>query len=133
MRRQMLECCPDAQPKFVATLPNHKLIFAGWSRKWRGGVASSKLCKGEKLIGAIYEISERCLRSLDKCEGYPTTYDRMNITVFTEFSAPVEAITYVKVEDVQDWKDIIASRFGYQLKRGDSRRDGELRLLSLLC
>jgi len=88
MRRQMLECCPDAQPKFVATLPNHKLIFAGWSRKWRGGVASSKLCKGEKLIGAIYEISERCLRSLDKCEGYPTTY------------------------------------FGYQLKRGDSRRDG---------
>lgn len=57
----------------------------------------------------------------------------MNITVFTEFGDPVEAITYVKVEDVQDWKDIIASRFRYQLKRGDSRRDGELRLLSLLC
>jgi len=132
-RKQMSERCPDAQPKFVATQPNHKLIFAGRSRKWNGGVASIKACKGEKVIGAIYEISERCLSSLNKCEGYPTTYNRKNIVVFAELGDPVEAITYVKVEDVQDWKDIIASRFGYQLKRGDSRRDGELRLLSLLC
>ena len=97
-RSQMLERCPDSQPKFVASLPNHKLIFAGWSRKWHGGVAGIKPYKGEKVIGAIYEISERCLRSLDKYEGYPTTYNRKNIIVFTEFGDPVEAITYVKVE-----------------------------------
>jgi len=97
-RKQMSQRCPDAQLKFVATLPNHKLIFAGWSKKWCGGVASIKPCEGEKVIGAIYEISERCLRSLDKCEGYPTTYGRENIIVFTGFDDPVEAITYVKVE-----------------------------------
>lgn len=101
-RKQMSERCPDAQPKFVATLPNHKLIFAGWSRKWRAGVASIKLCKGEKVIGAIYEISERCLSSLDKHEGYPTTYTRMNIIVFTDLGDPVEAVTYVKVEQSEE-------------------------------
>lgn len=97
-RKQMSQRCLDAQPKFVATLPNHKLIFAGWSKKWCGGVASIKPCEGEKVIGAIYEISKRCLRSLNKCEGYPTTYGRENVTVFTGSDAPVRAITYVKVE-----------------------------------
>jgi gamma-glutamylcyclotransferase (GGCT)/AIG2-like uncharacterized protein YtfP len=85
-------------PKFIANLPNHKLIFAGWSRKWCGGVASIKPCRGEKVIGAVYEISEMCLKSLDKHEGYPTIYNRRKVMVFTEFGDPVGAIAYVKVE-----------------------------------
>lgn len=97
-REQMSQRCQDAQPKFIATLPKHKLIFAGWSEKWSGGVASIKPCEGEKVIGAIYEIAEQCLESLNKCEGYPRTYSRPDITVFTGSDAPVEAITYVKVE-----------------------------------
>jgi len=100
--KQMLARCPDAKPKFTVTLPNHELIFTGWSRQWRGGVASIKLCKGKKVIGAIYEISERCLRSLDKYEGYPTTYARMNIIVFTDLGDPIEAITYVKIEQSEE-------------------------------
>jgi gamma-glutamylcyclotransferase (GGCT)/AIG2-like uncharacterized protein YtfP len=101
-RRQMSERCPDSQPKFVATLPNHRLIFAGWSRKWHGGVASIKPHRGEKVIGVIYEISERCLNSLDKYEGYPATYDRKNIVVFTEFGDPAEAVTYIKTEQSEE-------------------------------
>ena len=97
-REQMRERCPDAQPQFIAKLPNHKLIFAGWSRKWCGGVASMKPCKGEKVIGAVYEISEMCLKSWDKHEGYPTIYNRRKVMVFTEFGDPVGAIAYVKVE-----------------------------------
>ncbi|GAG35677.1 unnamed protein product [marine sediment metagenome] len=97
-RKQMSHRCDDSQPKFVATLPNHKLIFAGRSKDWNGGVASIKPCKGEKVIGAIYEISEQCLRSLDIYENYPTTYGRENVTVFTGSDVPVRAITYVKVE-----------------------------------
>jgi len=97
-REQMLERCPDAQPKFIATLPNHKLIFAGWSRMWRGGLASIKPCRGEKVIGAVYEISQICLSSLDEHEGYPGIYNRKKVMVFTEFGDPVEAIAYVKSE-----------------------------------
>ena len=97
-RKQMAERCSDAKPKFAVTLPNHELIFTGWSRQWRGGIASIKLHRGARVEGAIYEISERCLRILDKYEGYPTTYTRKNIIVFTGLGDPVEAITYVKIE-----------------------------------
>ena len=101
-RKQMLERCPDAQPRFTATLPNHRLVFVGWSREWHGGVASIKLCKGKRVAGAIYEISQRCLNTLDKHEGYPAIYNRKNIVVFTDLDDPVEAITYVKVEQSEE-------------------------------
>lgn len=98
----MSERCRDALPKFAATLPNYRLIFTGWSRKWNGGVASIKPSKGEKVMGGVYEITERCLRTLDKCEGYPTVYHRMNILVFTDLGDPVQAITYTKVEQSEE-------------------------------
>jgi len=100
--KQMSERCPDAQPKFTATLPNYKLIFTGWARRWRGGVASIKPLRGEKVIGALYEISDRDLRLLDKYEGYPTIYNRMDVVVFTEDGDPVKAVTYVKAEQSEE-------------------------------
>ena len=103
-RQQMAERCPEAKPKFIATLPNYKLIFAGWSRKWHGGVASIKPFRGEKVTGAIYEISERDLRLLDKHEGYPATYNRIDIVAFNEDGEPVKAVTYIKVEQSEETK-----------------------------
>ncbi len=101
-RRQMSERCPDSQPKFVATLANHKLIFTGWSRKWHGGTASIRSLRGDKVIGAIYEISDRDLRLLDKHEGYPAIYDRVNKMVITEAGDYVEAVTYIKREQSEE-------------------------------
>jgi len=101
-RKQMSERCPDSQPKFIATLPNYKLIFTGWSRKWRGGVASIKPFQGERVIGAVYEISPACLRSLDKYEGYPNTYSHLNVRVITEDGDRVEAVTYIKREQSEE-------------------------------
>ena len=89
-RKQMLERCPDSKPKFVAILPNYKLIFAGWSRKWRGGIATIKRLRGEKVLGAVYDISEQCLRHLDR---YEEGYAKLKVTVFDEDGEPVEAIT----------------------------------------
>ena len=63
-KKQMMERCPDSKPVFTATLPNYKLVFAGWSRQWRGGVASIKSFRGDRVRGAIYEVSEQCLRQL---------------------------------------------------------------------
>ncbi len=101
-RKQMSERCPNAQPKFIATLPNHKLIFAGWSRKWHGGTASIKPFQGEKVIGAVYEIPERDLGLLDKHEGYPAIYNRLNKMVITEDGDRVEAVTYSKREQSEE-------------------------------
>ena len=92
-RKQMLERCPDSKPEFIATLPNYKLVFVGWSRQWRGGVASIRHFGGEKVIGAIYEVSEQCLRQLDK---YESSYNRLKVTVFNEDGEAIQAITYIK-------------------------------------
>jgi gamma-glutamylcyclotransferase (GGCT)/AIG2-like uncharacterized protein YtfP len=101
-QKQMLALCPDALAKFPATLPNYKLVFAGWSRKWGGGVASVKPTKGEKVVGGVYEITERCLRTLDRHEGCPTVYSHVNIRVFTELGDIIEAVTFVKAEQSEE-------------------------------
>lgn len=101
-KKQMKERCPDSKPMFVATLPNYKLVFAGWSRHWRGGVATIKHFRGEKVLGAIYEVSERDLRRLDKYEGYPDSYNRLDVTVFDEDGKPVKAVTYIKSGQLEE-------------------------------
>jgi len=105
-QKQMLERCPDSKPRFVATLPNYKLVFVGWSRQWRGGVASIKPFRGERVPGAIYEISDRDLRRLDSCEGYregyPGDYNRLNVTVFDEKGESIAATTYIKARQSEE-------------------------------
>jgi gamma-glutamylcyclotransferase len=103
-QKQMRERCPDSEPLFKAILPNHKLIFAGWRRKWRGGVATIKPSRDEKVYGAVYEISERCLRVLDRHEGYPTVYNRFNVLVIKEDGEAVEAVTYIRREQSEETK-----------------------------
>jgi len=101
-RKQMRERCPESKPMFVANLPNYKLVFVGWSRQWRGGKASIKLFRGEKVIGAVYEVSERDLSRLDRYEGCPHDYYRLKVKVFDEDGGPVEAVTYIKSGQLEE-------------------------------
>ena len=98
---QMKERCPDSKPLFTATLPNYKLVFEGWSRQWRGGYANIRLFKGEKVRGAVYEVTEQCLRRLDKFES---PYKRFKVTVYDEDREPIEAIAYIKTEQTESTK-----------------------------
>lgn len=98
-KKQMQARCPDSQPRFIATLPNYKLVFTGWYREWRGGKASIKSFRGEKVRGAIYEVNEACLRQLDKHE---VGYVRLDVTVFDEDNEPVPAVTYVKSGQLEE-------------------------------
>ena len=115
-KKQMKERCPDSKPLFAATLPNYKVVFCGWSRQWRGGTATLKKASGEKAPGAIYEISESCLRRLDRFEG--PDYSRFKVTVFDEDGTPLEAITYIKsggIEETGPGKEYLAAILqGYQ-------------------
>ncbi|MGD0779455.1 MAG: gamma-glutamylcyclotransferase family protein [Dehalococcoidales bacterium] len=98
-KQQMRERCPEAKPRFTAILPNYKLVFAGWSRIWHGGTASIKPFRGEKVRGAIYEVTEVCLKQLDK---YEVGYARMNITVFDEDNQPHQAVTFIKSGQLEE-------------------------------
>jgi gamma-glutamylcyclotransferase len=98
-KQWMQERCPDSRPLFVATLPNYKVVFTGWSREWRGGKATIKSLRGEKVRGAVYEVSEACLRKLDKFE---VGYARFNVTVFDEDNEPHQVVTYVKSGQLEE-------------------------------
>jgi gamma-glutamylcyclotransferase (GGCT)/AIG2-like uncharacterized protein YtfP len=83
----------------VATLPNYKLVFTGWSRELRGGKAGIKSFRGEKVRGAVYEVDEACLRRLDR---YEAGYTRLNVTVFDEDNEPVQSVTYIKSGQMEE-------------------------------
>jgi len=102
-RKQMAERAPDSKPRFIATLPNFKLTFTAKAGK-QGGVASIRPYRGEKVLGAVYEISERDLKRLDGYEGYPTIYDQRKVIVWTETNEQVEAITYIKIDQSRELK-----------------------------
>lgn len=103
-KKQMRERCPGGKPKFSVVLPNYKLIFTGWSRQWKGGTASIKPFKGEKVLGAVYEMSESDSKKLDRFQDYPSTYNRLKVTVWTDDGDPVEAVTYIKNEQSPETK-----------------------------
>ncbi len=112
-KEQMQARCPDSKPMFVATLPNYKIIFTGWSRKWLGGVATIKSFRGEKVRGAIYEVSEACLRRMDR---YEAGYTRLNVTVFDEDNEPHQAITYIKSGQMEESRP--SQEYGEIVRRG---------------
>ncbi len=101
-RKQMEGRCPDSKPLFRATLPNYQLVFSGWSRELKGGKATIRLNRGgEKVLGAVYDVSEQEMKKLDRHEA---GYDRLRVNVFDEDGEPREAITYIKAGRTEDTK-----------------------------
>jgi gamma-glutamylcyclotransferase len=98
-KKQMQTRCPDSKPMFSAILPNYKLVFTGWSREWHGGKATIKPFRGEKVRGAIYQVTDACMRQLDK---YEAGYARQNVTVFDEDNQAIQAVTYIKSGQMEE-------------------------------
>jgi gamma-glutamylcyclotransferase (GGCT)/AIG2-like uncharacterized protein YtfP len=98
-QKQMKERCPDSKPMFTAVLPHYKLVFLGWSRQWRGATASIRAFRGDRVRGAIYEVTEQCLKRLDRFEA---GYARLNVTVQGEDNEPIEAVTYIRSGQVEE-------------------------------
>ena len=96
-KKRMKEHCPQAKPVSIVTLHHYRLAFSGWSRQWRGGLATIQPFRGERVLGAIYEVSEEDLRRLDKHEDCPASCSRVNIGVNNDFGELIEAVTYVRV------------------------------------
>jgi gamma-glutamylcyclotransferase len=110
-KKQMASICPDAKQISPVTLPNYKLIFTGWARQWHGGIATIRVNTGMKVLGALYEISEGCLKKLDAYEGYPGNYGRIKVRVFNGDGKALEALAYIKTgiaEESQPSKEYLA-------------------------
>ena len=49
--------------------------------------------RGSRVRGGIYQVSEECMKRLDKYEG--PEYQRLNVIVNNEDNEPVKAVTYI--------------------------------------
>jgi len=103
-RRQMAERVPQARPRFSAVLPNYKLVFSGYSRNWRGAMATIQSSHGDRVLGGVYEISEGDLPKLDKYEGAPAEYIHLKVLVFPDAGPPIEAVTYIRPRALDEAK-----------------------------
>jgi gamma-glutamylcyclotransferase (GGCT)/AIG2-like uncharacterized protein YtfP len=103
-KKQMKERAPESKPRVTATLPNYRLVFLGWSRQWKGGIATIRGTHGAKVAGGVYEITDRDQRRLDTVEGYPREANRINVTVFTEDGEALKAVTYIKTGQAEETK-----------------------------
>jgi len=80
---QMFERCPSARFVERATIVGTRLVFAGFSARWRGAVAGLEVAKGQRTHGVIYSMSDADLSQLDRVEGHPSYYLRVGTHVRT--------------------------------------------------
>lgn len=77
-----------------AYLNNHARIFAGFSKRWRGGIASIYPAKGVKVYGSIVQLTMSEIEQLDKFES---GYTRVRIQVVCQqTNMPCNAFVYIK-------------------------------------
>jgi gamma-glutamylcyclotransferase len=101
-RKLMRTHCPGAKPHASAALPNYRLIFSGWQRRWHGGTAAIAASRGDRVRGGVYEVNEADQRQLDRAVGYPTARQRIPVTVFDQDDMSFAAFTYVPKGRVEE-------------------------------
>lgn len=94
-KKQVSRRCPNNAPLKTATLNGFRLAFSGTSRRWDdGGTATVIPCEGKSVPGALYELTQDDERSLDRFEGYPEAYQKIDVDVDGQ-----RAFTYVRPPD----------------------------------
>lgn len=101
---QMKRRCPEAIPMIMVHLDNYKLTYNKY--------ADIVPCQGERVYGAIYELSINDLKNLDKFERYPYLYEKIDVKVQDSNGIFYDAFAYVMIEKgnklpEDDYLDII--------------------------
>jgi gamma-glutamylcyclotransferase len=98
-RAQMRSRAGEIAEDRPGRLQNYELVF---NKKVRGGTAAANIrpAPGSVVLGVLYKINESSYRSLDRFEGAPVHYRRIQIDVLDAEGRPVPAEAYIatKVE-----------------------------------
>jgi gamma-glutamylcyclotransferase (GGCT)/AIG2-like uncharacterized protein YtfP len=83
----------------VGKLENYEIVF---NKKARGGSATANIrpAPGKNVYGVLYRIAEPALRSLDRFQGAPEHYRRIEVNVTGADGSKIPAQAYIatKVE-----------------------------------
>ena len=72
---QMAYRCPNATVLMPVVLSGYELTFRG------GGVATVIPKKDSEVLGLMWSITPECEKSLDRYEGYPSFYHKIDVAV----------------------------------------------------
>jgi gamma-glutamylcyclotransferase (GGCT)/AIG2-like uncharacterized protein YtfP len=87
--------CPGARPLGPALLRGYRMEFTRYDRTRKGGVADIVPEPGAEVWGALYDIDDACLVTLDRHENVPRAYRREPVRVIDDAGAEREAQTFV--------------------------------------
>jgi cation transport regulator ChaC len=98
-RAQMKSRAGEIFEEKLGRLENYELAF---NKKVRGGTAGANVrpASGKAVEGVLYRINESAFRNLDRAEGAPVHYRRIQVTVKDREGKPVPAQAFIatKVE-----------------------------------
>ncbi len=98
-RAQMLSRAGQILEEEVARLENYELVF---NKKARGGSATANIrpAPGKTVHGVLYKIPESAYRNLDRFEGVPEHYRRIEVLATNGAGKKIAAQAYIatKVE-----------------------------------
>ncbi len=66
---RMAEAVPDAKFKFIAHLPETRLVFPYSNGTWEGGLPSVRAEPGNTVWGAVFEVPAKHVAELDAIEA----------------------------------------------------------------
>lgn len=99
-RAQMKSRAGEILEERPARLENYEFVF---NKKARGGSATGNIrpAPGKTVYGVLYRIPEQALRSLDRFEGVPQHYRRIEVTAIDNEGNKINAQAYIatKVEN----------------------------------
>ena len=93
--RRFRRLCPGSTVVGPARLPGRRLAFSRYSRQRRGGSTDIVPDAETEVWGALYEVSEADLDTLDRSEDVPAAYRRLTLVVEDAEGRERQAITYV--------------------------------------
>lgn len=95
MKSQMRERCPDSEPIQKAQLRGWKLTFRCRNGEVDKAVANIEPSENGIVHGAVYKISSsKDWETLDRYEGFPSSYNRQKLTT----DGGMEVVVYIMTE-----------------------------------
>ena len=99
--QQMRRRCPGATLEGPAIMHGYRLAFAGFSRTWRGPVATIVRDPEAAVEGVLYRLLRGQLRVLDRYEGHPRSYRRYRRIVRDLTGERRRTYVYVMPDEVE--------------------------------
>src|SRR5438132_14274123 len=93
---QLKRRAPEHQFLMLATIPDHTIKFCRWSSQWRCGLASVTPSPGEKVWGAVFEVTDEDLKLMDLFEEdvRPSALGQVQVTAIPADGEAMPGTTY---------------------------------------